>query len=330
MVKKDRKSNVKKGIGLNKGAVCMEILFLGTGAGVPAKMRNVSSLVLKLLDERGSLWLFDCGEATQHQILHTSIKPRRIEKIFITHLHGDHIYGLPGLLSSRSFQGGDSLVTVYGPKGMKEYIDISLQVSGTYLKYPLEIIEVVEGIVFEDDQFLVEARKLDHGIISYGYRVIEKDRPGSLLVEKLKEANIPPGPLYKKIKAGEDIVLEDGTRLDSSQFRGEDIKGRIVTILGDTRLCDNAYTLALQADLLIHEATFAKDEEQLAHDYFHSTTRQAAMVAKEAGVKQLCLTHISSRYDKKASQLLVEEAREVFPTTVIAEDFKELIIPLKK
>jgi ribonuclease Z len=330
MVKKDRKSNVKKGIGLNKGAVCMEILFLGTGAGVPAKMRNVSSLVLKLLDERGSLWLFDCGEATQHQILHTSIKPRRIEKIFITHLHGDHIYGLPGLLSSRSFQGGDSLVTVYGPKGMKEYIDISLQVSGTYLKYPLEIIEVVEGIVFEDDQFLVEARKLDHGIISYGYRVIEKDRPGSLLVEKLKEANIPPGPLYKKIKAGEDIVLEDGTRLHSSQFRGEDIKGRIVTILGDTRLCDNAYTLALQADLLIHEATFAKDEEQLAHDYFHSTTRQAAMVAKEAGVKQLCLTHISSRYDKKASQLLVEEAREVFPTTVIAEDFKELIIPLKK
>jgi ribonuclease Z len=330
MVKKDRKSNVKKGIGLNKGAVCMEILFLGTGAGVPAKMRNVSSLVLKLLDERGSLWLFDCGEATQHQILHTSIKPRRIEKIFITHLHGDHIYGLPGLLSSRSFQGGDSLVTVYGPKGMKEYIDISLQVSGTYLKYPLEIIEVVEGIVFEDDQFLVEARKLDHGIISYGYRVIEKDRPGSLLVEKLKEANIPPGPLYKKIKAGEDIVLEDGTRLDSSQFRGEDIKGRIVTILGDTRLCDNAYTLALQADLLIHEATFAKDEEQLAHDYLHSTTRQAAMVAKEAGVKQLCLTHISSRYDKKASQLLVEEAREVFPTTVIAEDFKELIIPLKK
>lgn len=308
----------------------MEILFLGTGAGVPAKMRNVSSLVLKLLDERGSLWLFDCGEATQHQILHTSIKPRRIEKIFITHLHGDHIYGLPGLLSSRSFQGGESLVTVYGPKGIKEYIDISLQVSGTYLKYPLEIKEVVEGIVFEDVQFQVEARKLDHGILSYGYRVIEKDRPGSLLVKKLQEANIPPGPLYKKIKAGEDIVLEDGTRLDSNQFRGDDIKGRIVTILGDTRLCDNAYSLALQADLLIHEATFAKGEEQLAHDYFHSTTSQAAMVAKEAGVKQLCLTHISSRYDKKASQLLVEEAREVFPGTVIAEDFKEIIIPLKK
>lgn len=308
----------------------MEILFLGTGAGVPAKMRNVSSLVLKLLEERGCLWLFDCGEATQHQILHTSIKPRRIEKIFITHLHGDHIYGLPGLLSSRSFQGGDSMVTVYGPKGIKEYIDISLQVSGTYLKYPLEIIEVAEGIVFEDDQFMVEVRKLDHGIPSYGYRVIEKDRPGSLLVEKLQEAKIPPGPLYKKIKAGEDVILEDGTRLDSSQFRGEDIKGRIVTILGDTRLCDNAYSLASQADLLIHEATFAKDEEQLAHDYFHSTTRQAAMVAKEVGVKQLCLTHISSRYDKKASQLLVEEAREVFPATVIAEDFKEIIIPLKK
>ena len=100
----------------------MELLFLGTGAGVPAKQRNVSSLALELLQERGSVWLFDCGEATQHQILHTTVKPRRIEKIFITHLHGDHIYGLPGLLGSRSFQGGESLLTVYGPKGIKEFI----------------------------------------------------------------------------------------------------------------------------------------------------------------------------------------------------------------
>lgn len=315
---------------LHKGAYKMDILFLGTGAGVPAKLRNVSSLVLKLLDERGTLWMFDCGEATQHQILHTSIKPRRIEKIFITHLHGDHIYGLPGLLSSRSFQGGESLVTVYGPKGIKDFVDISLQVSGTYLKYPLKIVEIEEGIVFEDEQFKVEARKLEHGIPSYGYRVVEKDRPGSLLVEKLQEANIPPGPLYKKIKAGENVVLEDGTIIDSSEFRGEDIKGRIVTILGDTRLCDNAYLLASNADLLIHEATFSKGEEQLAYDYFHSTTTQAAQVARDAGVKQLCLTHISSRYDKRASQLHVEEAREVFPDTEIADDFKEISIPVHK
>ncbi|HJV31388.1 MAG TPA: MBL fold metallo-hydrolase, partial [Bacillales bacterium] len=118
----------------------MDIFFLGTGAGLPAKLRNVTSIAFKLLEERGAIWLFDVGEATQHQILHTSIKPRRIEKIFITHLHGDHLYGLPGLLSSRSFQGGDTEVTVYGPKGIEEYLKVSLTVSQTFLKYPLKIV----------------------------------------------------------------------------------------------------------------------------------------------------------------------------------------------
>jgi ribonuclease Z len=163
---------------IRQGEVILDIFFLGTGAGIPAKLRNVTSIALKLLEERGSIWLFDAGEATQHQILHTSIKPRRIEKIFITHLHGDHIYGLPGLLASRSFQGGESEVTVFGPKGLKEYITISLSVSQTYLKYPLKIVEIAEGVIFEDEQFIVEARLLEHGIPSYGYRIVEKDRPG--------------------------------------------------------------------------------------------------------------------------------------------------------
>lgn len=176
----------------------MDVFFLGTGAGIPAKLRNVTSIALKLLEERGSIWLFDCGEATQHQILHTSIKPRRIEKIFITHLHGDHIYGLPGLLSSRSFQGGETEVIIYGPKGLKEYITVSLSVSQTYLKYPLKVIEIDEGIIFEDEQFIVETHVLEHGIPSYGYRIIEKDRPGTLLADKLAEAGIKPGPIYKK------------------------------------------------------------------------------------------------------------------------------------
>jgi len=308
----------------------MEIFFLGTGAGVPAKLRNVSSIALKLLEERGAVWLFDCGEATQHQILHTSIKPRRIEKIFITHLHGDHIYGLPGLLSSRSFQGGESLVTVYGPKGIKQFIEVTLKISQSFLKYPLEIIEIEEGTLFEDEQFKVEARKLDHGILSYGYRVVEKDRPGMLLVDKLQKAGIPPGPLYKRIKAGEDVILDNGVVLESTQFRGEDIKGRIVAVLGDTRLCENAEWLADHADVLIHEATFSKDEEQLAYDYFHSTTRQAAMVALRSKAKRLCITHISSRYDKQAWQMLVNEARGVFPNTILAEDFKEIEIAIQK
>lgn len=152
--------------------------FLGTGAGIPAKLRNVTSIALKLLEERGAIWLFDAGEATQHQILHTSIKPRRIEKVFITHLHGDHIYGLPGLLASRSFQGGESEVTVYGPKGLKEYITISLSVSQTYLKYPLRVIEIEEGIIFEDEQFIVEAKLLDAAFLPMAIGLLKRTSPG--------------------------------------------------------------------------------------------------------------------------------------------------------
>lgn len=307
----------------------MEVFFLGTGAGLPAKLRNVTSIALKLLEERGAIWLFDAGEATQHQILHTSIKPRRIEKIFITHLHGDHIYGLPGLLSSRSFQGGESEVTVYGPKGLREYIRTSLSISQSYLKYSLKIIEIEEGIVFEDGQFLVEVLPLDHGIPSYGYRIVEKDKPGTLLADKLMEAGVQPGPLFRKIKNGETIILEDGRTLHPNDFLGPDKPGRIIAILGDTRYCQNAIHLAKNADLLVHEATFSKGEESLAFDYFHSTTYQAAKIAKLAECKQLCLTHISSRYDRNAWQELVDEAKEIFANTDIAEDFKEISVPAK-
>jgi len=312
-----------------RGAFYLDLFFLGTGAGMPAKLRNVTSIALKLLEERGAVWLFDVGEATQHQILHTSIKPRRIEKIFITHLHGDHIYGLPGLLSSRSFQGGETEVTVYGPKGIKEYIQVSLSLSQTYLKYPLSVIEISEGIIFEDEQFTVEARRLDHGIPSYGYRIVERDRPGTLLADKLQEAGVQPGPIFRKIKNGETVILEDGRVIEPDKFLGPSQKGRIVTILGDTRYCENSRWLAQDADFLVHEATFAKGEEQLAFDYFHSTTRQAAEIAIQADCKRLCLTHISSRYDRQAWLELVGEAREVFRETDIAEDFKEFNIPSK-
>lgn len=290
---------------------------------MPAKHRNVTSIVLKLLEERGTIWLFDCGEATQHQILHTSIKPRRIEKVFITHLHGDHIYGLPGLLSSRSFQGGESEVTVYGPKGIEAYIQVSLNVSQTYLKYPLKVVEIEEGIIFEDEQFIVETRLLEHGIPSFGFRIVEKDKPGTLLVDKLKQLGIQPGPLYKKIKDGEPVLLANGDVVAASEFLGEPQKGRVVTILGDTRICNNALFLAQNADVLVHEATFSKNESQLAYDYFHSTTLQAAEIAANAEVKKLYLTHISSRYDKEAAMQLRSEAQEIFTETEVAEDFNE-------
>lgn len=306
----------------------MDLVLLGTGAGVPAKARNVTAIALQLLEERGKVWLFDCGEATQHQILKTAVKPRKIEKIFITHLHGDHIFGLPGLLSSRSFQGGVEKLTVYGPKGIDAFITTSLQVSATHLKYPLEIIEIEEGIVFEDEQFTVTALPLDHGIYSVGYRVVEKDRPGSLLVDKLYEEGVQPGPLYKALKNGEAVRLDDGRVLDGKDYRSAPQKGRIITILGDTRVCNNALILAESADYLIHEATFSGEETEMASAYFHSTTLQAAETAKKAGVKQLILTHISSRYTVDDADRLKEESESIFANTTMAEDLMSIKIPL--
>ncbi|MBS4209675.1 ribonuclease Z [Bacillus sp. FJAT-50079] len=302
----------------------MEVLFLGTGAGVPAKLRNVTAIALKMLEERNAVWLFDCGEATQHQIIHTSIKPRKIEKIFITHLHGDHIFGLPGLVGSRSFQGGESKLTVYGPKGIRQYLETSLHVSQTHIKYPLEIIEMEEGIIFEDDQFRVEAKLLDHAITSYGFRITEKDKQGTLDASRLMADGISPGPIYQQLKNGATVTLKDGRMINGLDYVGPNQKGKVVCILGDTRPCANALPLAQEADLLIHEATFAAGSEEMARDYYHSTTLQAAELAKAANVGTLCLTHISSRYGKEIWEELAAEARTVFPSTEIAHDFFEI------
>ncbi|UOY93907.1 ribonuclease Z [Ectobacillus sp. JY-23] len=305
----------------------MDLVFLGTGAGVPAKGRNVSAIALQLLEERGVTWLFDCGEATQHQILYTSVKPRRIEKIFITHLHGDHIFGLPGLLGSRSFQGGETPLTVYGPKGIQEFIEVAMRVSTTHVKYPIHVVEIEEeGIIFEDEQFIIEAGRLSHGIECFGYRIIEKDIAGPLLVDKLLALGIKPGPAFKLLKAGHSITLEDGTQLHGKDYVGAPQKGRIVTILGDTRYCETSIRLAKNADVLVHEATFAAAEGEQAYNYFHSTTAQAAEVAKKASARCLILTHISSRYQGEDSEKLLQEARDIFPYTELAEDLKQFLM----
>ncbi|MFG6148611.1 ribonuclease Z [Halobacillus sp. B23F22_1] len=299
----------------------MELFFLGTGSGVPSKERNVSSLVLRLLEKSGRTWVFDCGEATQHQILSTNIRPRRIEKIFITHLHGDHIYGLPGLLSSRSFQGGETPVTVYGPSGLKDYIEISLSISGTRLKYPLYIEEVDEGFLFEDEAYEVEAVKLQHGLKSFGYLIKEKDKLGELRPDRLKELGVQPGPIYQEIKEQEKTTLENGRTIYRDEVLGPPKKGRKLAILGDTRYMPELKEKLSEVDVLVHEATFASEEEAMAHDYFHSTVKQAAQLAKQANVQELILTHISSRYHGEAVKQLEREANTIFDRTTIAFDF---------
>lgn len=201
----------------------MELEFLGTGAGLPAKHRNVTSIALRLLAERNAIWLFDCGEGTQMQILHTTIKPRKIEKIFISHLHGDHIFGLPGLITSRSNQAGDKPLEIYGPKGIEDFIRTSLKISKTHLNYPLKFIEISsdEETLFEDDQFVVTCKRLDHGVASFGFRVTEKDHKGELQVEKLKALGVKPGPIYGKLKQGESVTLTDGQTINGKDFVGQ-------------------------------------------------------------------------------------------------------------
>lgn len=309
----------------------MQLEFLGTGAGSPSKQRNVSSVALRLLEERNAIWLFDCGEATQHQILSTTIRPRKIEKIFITHLHGDHIFGLPGLLSSRSFQGGHEPLTIYGPVGIKRFVVTALQVSESRLSYPLHFVEISqEGELFNDSSFKVVAKKLDHKIACYGYRVVEKDHPGELQVAKLREMNIPSGPVYGQLKAGKTVTLDDGRTFDGHDFIGTPQKGRIVAILGDTRKTPNAVELAKNADVLVHESTFAKGEGKMARSYYHSTSLQAAEIAKKAGVKRLLLNHISARYTGKAAYQLAYQVRDVFPDTRVVNDFDVIDIPFNK
>lgn len=309
----------------------MQLEFLGTGSGVPGKFRNVSATALKLLDECNSVWLFDCGEGTQQQILRSNLKPRKINKIFITHLHGDHIFGLPGLLSSRSFQGGNTPVTIYGPKGVKDFVEISLGVSQTKLSYKINYEEFDEpGILLNNKQFEVYADSLDHQIKSFGYRVVEKDHQGELLVDKLKAAKIPSGPVYGKLKNGETVTLDDGRTIDGNDFIGESQKGRIITIIGDTRSNPNSYKLAENADVLVHESTFGKGESRLAHNYYHSTNMQAAKLAKKANVDKLLLTHISARYTGKMARELQKQAQSIFNNTRVVKDFDVIDVPFEK
>lgn len=306
----------------------MELYFLGTVAGTPSKERNVSSTSLKLYNERGTFWLFDCGEGTQHQILRSSLRLSKLEYIFITHMHGDHVYGLPGLLTSRSYHEGAAPLKIYGPSGIREYLETVLRLSQAHLDYHLTIEEIHHDehsieTLFEDEQFIVKTAWLNHRVPCLGYRIEEKQRMGKLRQEKLAELGIKPGPVYAEIKAGKNITLPDGQTLPAKDYLDAAPPGRVLTILGDTRPCEQATKLAANADVLVHEATFAADKEDLAERYYHSSSRQAAMVAREANADMLILNHFSSRYQGQAIHQLKKEAEGVHANVELAADFKE-------
>lgn len=300
----------------------MELFFLGTSAGVPTRTRNVTSILLDLQHPtRGGLWMFDCGEGTQHQLLRTAAHPGKLDKIFITHLHGDHLFGLPGLLCSRSMAGNIQALTIYGPPGIREFVDTSLRISGSWTDYPLEIIEIKPGVVFKDDAYTVTAAALNHPVECYGFRIEERDKPGALDGAALIAAGVPFGPLFQQLKRGESVTLEDGRTINGAAYLSPPRPGKKLAIFGDTAPCENALALAQGVDLLVHEATLEVAMEEKANSRGHSSTHQAARLARDAQVKKLIVTHVSSRYDAEGCAMLLAECRAIFAASELAEDF---------
>lgn len=311
----------------------MKVIFLGTSSGMPTLKRNVSSIALVFIN-KNKLWLWDCGESTQQQIQKTSLKLSKLEKIFISHLHGDHVFGLPGILASRGLKSGknQNKVQIFGPEGLDIYLKETLNITKTYIPYEIKI-EIIPpnlstGIIWEDEEYIVRYTEVNHNIKTYAYSVEEKKDRSHFLIEKARKLNIPPGPIYRTLKEGKTVELPDGRIFQGKNFLNKIKKGRKMAFCGDTTYCENSVHLAEGADLLIHEATFSQQEEDLAKRNFHSTTIIAAKVAEQAQVKKLLLTHISPRYSSNnklaitESDLLVE-AQSVFPETILAEDFME-------
>jgi len=306
----------------------VNITFLGTSSGVPTLTRNVSSLALKL-SQSSEVWLFDCGEGTQHQIIKSNIKSSQIKKIFITHMHGDHVYGLPGLLATLGLSGNSNGIEIYGPSELRGFINSALNTSYCKLSFPLHFVEVENfasqnKTLFEDNKIKVNCACLKHRIPAYGYRVSEKDKPGIFDVKKAEAMKIAPGPIYSELQQGKKVELVDGRSFDGKEFCGPPRKGESFVYCTDTVFSEAAVSLSKNADLLVHESTFSQEDESMAYEKLHSTTIMAAKTALLSNTKKLIITHLSPRYTNKNAITpsdLLKEAQKVFPNTHLAKDF---------
>ncbi|MEB3253754.1 MAG: ribonuclease Z [Synechococcus sp.] len=310
----------------------MQVTFLGTSSGVPTRARNVSAVALRL-PQRSEMWLFDCGEGTQHQFMRSDLRLSQLRRVFVTHMHGDHVFGLPGLLASLGLAGSSSDgVDLYGPDPLEAFLKGALSTSSTRIGYPLQVHRVRQSaeqgtVLFEDDDLLVRCTPLTHRVPAYAYRVEQKPLAGRFDIEKARALNIPPGPVYAQLKRGETVTLEDGRTIDGTTLCGPERQGVSVVYCTDTVFSEAAVELARGADLLIHESTFAHAEAEMAYQKQHSTSTMAAQTAAEAGVGQLALTHLSPRYvpgNSVTPNDLLKEAQAIFPNTVLAKDFLSL------
>ena len=302
----------------------LRVTFLGTGGAVPTTERNPPAIAV---NREGDQLLFDCAEGTQRQMMRFGTG-FGVSHLFVTHLHGDHVYGIPGLLDTLDFNDRESALTIHVPPGKKgdlrEYVDAS----GARPSFPLRINEVSDGAVaLRRDDYEVRAFRVDHRATAVGYALVEDDRKGRFDREKAEELGVPVGPKFSQLHEGEPVELEDGRVIEPEQVVGDPRPGRSIVYTGDTRPIDRTVEVAEGADLLIHDATFADDRADRAKKTAHATAREAADVARRADVKRLALLHVSSRYTGDVSAHLAE-AREAFDGEVFApDDGQKLSVP---
>ncbi len=297
----------------------MEITFLGTSSAVHSKDRNHPSIALKAF---GETMLFDCGEATQKQMISSNISPMKISKIFLTHYHGDHILGLPGLLQSMSLSGRETKLTIYGPKGLDKVKNAIYSLGYCAIDYPVEFIEIEPGTIVDNDQYFIQAERVRHTVPTLAYSIEEKKKP-RFLREKAIELGVPVGPDFGRLHNGEEVEV-NGKIIKPEQVLGKPRKGVKITYSGDTKPCEEMIMFARDSTLLIHESTFVEEDKVNADEHAHSTSVDAAYIARESNSKKLILTHISTRYTKEYEEKMLNEAREVFENTEMAYDLLEM------
>jgi len=302
----------------------MQIIFLGTAGSIPTPKRSLPAVLIKRRDEQ---IMFDAGEGVQKQMIIAKTGFNKKMKVFITHMHGDHVLGLPGLLQTMTLLERQKPLEIYGPSGITQFLEDLRKTVQFALTYLVEIREIENpGIVCSEQEYFVRAIRSDHSIPGLVYALIEKPRPGRFYPRKAKALGVPEGILWSKLQKGQKITLPDGQTVKPEEVMGPLRRGRKIVYTGDTRPFTKLTELASNADLLIHDATLGDDMKSRAEEDGHSTPGQAAKIAKKAKVKQLVLTHISARYEDTTS--LLNQAKKTFKNTVIAEDFMKLEIPL--
>ncbi len=303
----------------------LKIIFLGTGGSWPTVKRNVASVAIK----RGSeIILFDCGEGTQRQFQKSKLSYMQISKVFISHFHGDHFLGLPGLFQTMQLNDRTTPLHIYGPEGIDHLLNQLLSLGYFKPSYSIIAHDISTKSSLDFDDYFVKILEVDHGVPTYAYSLEEKLRAGKFNKTKALELGIPEGPLFSKLQKGNKIKLNDGTVISPRDVLGPSREGRKIVISGDTRPCKKMIKFAKNADILIHDSTFDSSLEEIANQYGHTTSRQAAIIAKEAKVDTLFLTHISPRYLNNNS--MEEDAREIFTKSFVPKDFEEFEIKLKK